>query len=66
MSQPLVPDGYRTQSEDTSYAAEAIQLAAWRRMSPTERLRRMWELSEFVRQVAEANVRQRHPEASEK
>lgn len=66
MSDVRIPDGCRTQAEDTSFPAEVIQLAAWKRLSPEERVRRSWELSEFVRQLAETSVRQRHPRATER
>ncbi|MEK7470368.1 MAG: hypothetical protein AAB074_23605 [Planctomycetota bacterium] len=66
MSDVRIPDGYRTQAEDTSFPAEAIQLAAWKRLPPEERVRRLWELSDFVRRLAETSVRQRHPRATER
>ncbi|NUN48871.1 MAG: hypothetical protein HUU15_08605 [Candidatus Brocadiae bacterium] len=66
MSGPHVPPGYRTQSDDTSIAAEQLQIAAWRRLTPTERVGKMWELSAWVRGIAEAEVRRRHPDAPER
>jgi hypothetical protein len=61
-----VPDGYRTQSEDTSISAELFLLDAWRKWTPQERLQRAWDASAFARGVAEGAIRQLHPEASER
>jgi hypothetical protein len=40
-------------------------LEALRRMSPGERLRKAWELSEFTKQLALSGLRQRFPGLSE-
>ena len=50
---------------DTSAAAREAQVAAIRRMSPVERLRRAFELSEAMRELALAGLRTRHPGLSE-
>jgi hypothetical protein len=46
---------------DTSPAAEAVRLAAIRRMEPAERLRQAFALSESVRALALARLRAAHP-----
>jgi hypothetical protein len=52
--------------EDTSPEAWKFQMELIRNMPPSERLRRTLELSEIVRRFAEAGMRQKHPEASER
>lgn len=63
---PPQPPGYRTQSVDTSYEAEQIVFAAYRRMTPAERVRRACDLAEAGRRIALIALRNRHPEASER
>ena len=46
---------------DTSLAAESIRLAAVRSAEPAERLRQVFELSDLVRRLALAGLRERHP-----
>lgn len=50
---------------DTSRGALAVQLASFRRMTPAQRLALASEMSEEVRDLAEAGIRQRHPAYSE-
>lgn len=57
------PPGYRTQSPDTSFAAEQILIAAYRRMTPAEKARRIAETCETVEQLATAGIRSRYPHA---
>lgn len=52
------------QPSDTSPAALARQHAAFRSLTPQERLRIADEMSSDVRQLVEAGVRFRHPEYS--
>jgi hypothetical protein len=49
-------------SLDTTPEASALQLAAYRRMSPEARLRVGLELTEMSRQLLVAGIRRRHPE----
>ncbi|MCC6738706.1 MAG: hypothetical protein IT452_06645 [Planctomycetia bacterium] len=65
MSDVQVPDGYKTQAEDTSVEAELFLLDAWRRWTPEERLRRVLDLNAMVRGFAEASVRRAHPHAAD-
>ncbi len=52
-------------TSDTSADADAVQLELLRRMSPAEKLRLMTELTWAAEQVALAELRRRHPEASD-
>jgi hypothetical protein len=47
---------------DTSPEAEALQLAAYRRMGGPGRAQVMFRLTSMARQAAEAGIRRRHPE----
>ena len=49
---------------DTNAVARAIQAKIFRGMSTAERLRLALEISESLRHVALAGLRQRHPELS--
>jgi hypothetical protein len=51
-------------SLDTSAEAERVQVEKWRAMSPAQRLGLALSLSQSVRALAIAGIRQRHPEAS--
>jgi hypothetical protein len=51
---------------DTSPAAHAAQLAAYRRMSGAERVALAAQLSEDVRAVTMAGIRARHPAYSDR
>ena len=50
---------------DTSPAAAAAQLEAWRRLGPAGRVELAARLSDEIRQVALAGIRHRHPDYSE-
>ncbi len=50
---------------DTSLDAERMQIELWRRMSPFRKARAVAELSQSVRKLSLAGIRQRYPEASE-
>ncbi len=47
---------------DTDPAAHALQVEAYRRMGGTARAAVMFRLSDFVRRVAIAGIKERHPE----
>jgi hypothetical protein len=51
---------------DTSPEAWEVFLEANRRMSPAEKLTRVFEHSAFVRSLMMAGIRRRHPEASDR
>ena len=51
-------------SLDTSREAERVQLKKWRAMSPGQRLSLAVSMSQSVRELALAGVRQRYPDAS--
>ena len=59
------PGWYISMMRDTSPHALHIQLAALRRISPVERLRRAFELSEAMRELALVRLRTRYPGRSE-
>jgi hypothetical protein len=50
---------------DTTPAAEQVQQDAIRRMAPAERIALAFELSEFVRRMALAGLRARHPDRTD-
>jgi hypothetical protein len=50
---------------DTSAEAEAVQVRAWRAMSPSDILRLVDDLSSTVRTLSLAGLRQRYPDASQ-
>lgn len=50
---------------DTSPEAEAIQLEIFRRMTTAQRLKMALQMSESMRNVALAGLRNRHPEMTE-
>jgi hypothetical protein len=50
---------------DTSPDARRVYLELYRRMSPGERLQRVFELCDFQQSLQIANVRAMHPEAGE-
>lgn len=51
-------------SRDTSPDVEQRLVERWRAMSPEQKLRTVCDMSETVRQLALAGVRQRHPAAA--
>jgi hypothetical protein len=53
-------------SDDTSAAAERIQVGRWRQMSSVEKVRAVSELSRAAQELALAGIRLRHPGASER
>ncbi|MCH8922311.1 MAG: hypothetical protein IIA67_04060 [Planctomycetes bacterium] len=50
---------------DTTAEAHAVQVAAWRKMTPQQRVALACELSDNVRQIAAEGVRRRHPDYSD-
>lgn len=48
---------------DTPPTIEALLIQGYRRMSPTEKLERVWALTRALRELALLDVRRRHPEA---
>jgi hypothetical protein len=55
--------GYRTQSEDTDPAAEAVQIEIFRRMTPAQKYALVLSLNRRARSFQMAGIRARHPEA---
>jgi hypothetical protein len=58
------PPGYRTQSEDTSYAAERLLFERWRSMDPDEKARLVSSASAALHELCVAGLVQRLPGAS--
>ena len=50
---------------DTSLEASRVQYAAWKRMGEGRRSQAAMEMSDAVREIAAAGVRERHPEYSD-
>jgi hypothetical protein len=51
---------------DTSHDAERLQLEMFRRMSPTERIRKVCQLSTTLRRMALTAIDRRHPGLDER
>jgi hypothetical protein len=58
-----MPPGYRTQSEDTSYAAERLLFERWRAMDVDEKARLVNAASADLHALCVAGLRSRLPEA---
>jgi hypothetical protein len=65
---PTVPSALAIASapDDTSPAVKALLIAGYRRMSPTQKLDRVTELTRAVQELALADIRRRHPNASQR
>ena len=50
-------------ADDTPHDIEQRQIERWRRMTPAEKLSLVMRLTDTVRQLALAGVRQRYPDA---
>ena len=57
---------YRTQSEDTPRDVEEMLFAAYRRMSPAEKLERMGRLGKMIKSLVLARLHEEHPDACER
>jgi len=51
---------------DTRPEVAALMLEAYRRMSPAQKVHRVWELTRATRQLALARLREEYPEDSER
>lgn len=51
---------------DTTAEAWRVFLDVLRRMSPSEKLQRVFDLSELVQSAAEAGLRQKYPQADDR
>jgi hypothetical protein len=54
----------RPLAADTHLHAESMQRAVWQRLSPTEKLAAFFDLHDTAIALAEAGIRMRHPQAS--
>jgi hypothetical protein len=57
--------GMRPLWSDTHPEIEEMLIEAYRRMSAWEKLQRVCEMNEALRQLALADIRRRHPDADE-
>jgi hypothetical protein len=57
---------HRTQSRDTAPEAERIQIEAWRRMAPAQKLHVVSELVRATEELARSGILERYPDASER
>ena len=60
-----VDEGRAVLASDTTAAAEAVQVRAWRAMAPADIARLVNELSSMTRALAMAGLRERYPDAPE-
>ena len=51
---------------DTDVSVAAVSLAAQRRLSPEEKVREVFALTNFLLRLSEAGVRRLHPDADDK
>lgn len=51
---------------DTTPEVLALQVEAWRRMTPEARVELAWEMSETARDLLRARLREEHPEWTER
>ena len=56
----------RLLSEDTPAEVERILIAGYRRMTPEQKLDRAFGLTEMLRELTAATIRQQRPDASER
>jgi hypothetical protein len=66
VSEPIEPSRRAALSADTTVEIEDRQIAAWRRMSPAERLQMVSVMTRAVNELALAGIRHRYPHASER
>ncbi|MBI1850680.1 MAG: hypothetical protein HYR85_10090 [Planctomycetes bacterium] len=59
-----IPPGYKPQSLDTSPQIDRILMEGYRRMTLTEKARRLGDLCEAVDEFGRIGIRQRYPNAS--
>lgn len=65
ISSELIIEGYVTQSRDTQPEAERVLFDFYRRMTPAEKVRIMFDLVRVGDESALAEIRSRHPGCSE-
>lgn len=57
--------GYRTQASDVRREIEAVVVEGWRRMTPSDKVRQVRQLTRMARRFSTAGIRARHPGASD-
>ncbi len=53
-------------TNDTNPKIEAFLIEGYRKMSPSQKLERVWALTRAVQELALMDVRRRHPDADER
>lgn len=66
LAQSILPTDVPVGPRDTTWAAEAIRVAAVRRQDPVDRLRQALELSESMRTLVLSSLRQKYPERTDR
>lgn len=61
----MASSGYQTQSCDTKPEIERMLIAAYRKMTPVEKMARVVQLSQACTDLALAGIRDRYPRADE-
>lgn len=56
----------KTQSPDTHPEIENVLIEGYRRMPPWEKIARIHQMNEFMRQLALTDIRRRHPDADDR
>ena len=64
MDRATPPPGYRTQSRDTTYAAERFLIERYRELAPHQRLALLTQLVRAAHELSLAGLRMRYPEAN--
>lgn len=64
MPETTVPEGYRTQAEDTPPEIEHVLIEAWRAMPSWRKVQLIRDMARACNEISTAGIRLRHPEAS--
>lgn len=62
----MSPEGYRLQSDDTTYEVERLLIESYRRMTPAQKARRIAEDCRALETLVLAGIRVRHPHATDR
>lgn len=54
------------QPRDTAHEAREVQIAAYRAMTPSQRVEIAFQISDDVRELSRSGIRHRHPELDER
>lgn len=62
----MSPEGYRMQSEDTTYEVEQLLIESYRRMTPAQKAGRIAEDCRALEVFVISGIRARHPHATDR